>query len=156
CRCETTSFRGTPGVCWSVRCGVTESRCWMSDCDLVVGYGVHAWGLPHHANGVVTYTATLVPAIREAGAKAYVVASEVAPEARDRWVATLPDWQTGCSPLKRAWIKLSSRCAPQRTSVRLNAAMTARAVSRLQREAGLQLFEIEDSQGTAGWLHRWT
>lgn len=128
----------------------------MRDDDLVVGYGVHAWGMPHHANGVVTYTATLVPAIRQTGTRAFIVANEVDPNARDRWVAVVPDWRTEQGLFGRAWNRLNARLAPQRAYVRANAALIASTVSRLGREAGLQIFETEDSQGTAGWLSRWT
>lgn len=124
----------------------------ISERDICVGYAVDAWRLQRHANGVATYTATLVPAIRQAGARAYVTAIEVEATCSDKYVLCYSDWQEHYSALGRAMVKIGWRLAPRRVDLRLDAGALLRAIRQLHREAGLEVFEMEEAHGTAGLI----
>jgi glycosyltransferase involved in cell wall biosynthesis len=90
--------------------------------------------------------------MREVGARAYVIADEVDDGYSDPCVVSLPSWQEGHGPLRRFVMKLGLRLAPTAVDLKLTSTLLLSTISRLHRDAGLQVFEMEEAHGTVGEL----
>jgi len=121
---------------------------------LSVGLVSPAWPADACPNGIVTYVANVAEGIRALGHRTTILAQALA--AGD-WGDSVYDGQSGRSSrsmARRVLDGLSYRVAPQwaneQNSRRTLVATTRRAIA----ERGLQILEMEESFGMAGWLQR--
>jgi glycosyltransferase involved in cell wall biosynthesis len=103
---------------------------------------VPSWPPGSTANGIVTYAAQIVPALRRLGHVVYVLTSDIRSEKPDEYTIDLARFQTPESLKSRIKRKLF----PQ-TPYSFAAPAIVRAVRELVRNKGIEVFEIEESFG---------
>jgi glycosyltransferase involved in cell wall biosynthesis len=107
-----------------------------------------AWPVGAIPNGIVTYAAHIVPALRAKGAEVYVVTSVDGSQGADPYVS-VPGSSRG-SLTVRALGRLHHAFSPGAPSERRDARSISRELLRLEREHGLDLIEMEESFGWCG------
>ncbi len=109
-----------------------------------------AWPGGTVANGIVTYSAHLVSALRERGTEVFVLTGVDGSDHADPHVSTPRPER---SPLlRRALAPLCDWIDPGAASERLNALAIVCAIQRLEREHAIDLVEMEESFGWCEWV----
>ncbi|WP_316204880.1 MULTISPECIES: glycosyltransferase family 4 protein [unclassified Bradyrhizobium] len=104
---------------------------------------VPAWPPGQSANGIVTYAATLVPALRRLGHDVYILTSYFLDSAPDEYTIDLRSIDIQPSIFAR----LIGRLSPERFIYDQFTTRLTIALSQLKKEKDIDIFEIEDSFG---------
>ncbi len=107
-----------------------------------------AWPVGQIPNGIVTYTAHVVPALRARGAEVFVVTAVDGSGGDDPFVS-VPRSSRG-SFIARALGRLHHALSPGAPRERRDARSIAREIERLEREHGIDIVEMEESFGWCG------
>ena len=107
-----------------------------------------AWPVGQIPNGIVTYTAHIVPALRAQGVEMFVVTSIDGSGCADPHVSIPRAWR-GSLPA-RALARLHHALSPGAPSELRDARSIVREIQRLEREHGIDLVEMEESFGWCG------
>jgi glycosyltransferase involved in cell wall biosynthesis len=103
---------------------------------------VPSWPAGSTANGIVTYAAQIIPALRNLGHEVYVLTSDVGADELDAYTIDLSRFQPPDNLRTRITRKLS-----RQTAYSLAAPAIVRAVQELIRTKRIDVFEIEESFG---------
>lgn len=109
-----------------------------------------AWPKGELPNGIVTYAAHLVPALRERGAQVFVMAGRVGAGCEDPRVSVPSPPRDGW--LARASGRLREPFSPGASAERRNGLALLHELNRLDREHGIDVVEMEESFGWCGWV----
>jgi len=113
---------------------------------LYLGWVSPAWPAGAMANGIVSYTTTIVSALQDLGARCHVFTSRPSDQKLEEFIHITGITRTpGLSPLMR-------RLAPQTWPHRSFCTALLREVRRVHAQEGLELLELEESFGWARWL----
>lgn len=109
-----------------------------------------AWPKGALPNGIVTYAAHMVPALRERGAEVFVIAWRMGAGCEDAYVSTP-------SPPRDSWMmrgigRLREPFSPGASAERGNGLAILHELNRLDREHGIDVIEMEESFGWCGWV----
>jgi glycosyltransferase involved in cell wall biosynthesis len=107
---------------------------------------VPTWPPGRSANGIVTYAAQLVPALRRLGHEVYILSSSLIEPPQDKYVIDLNKIDVRPSILSR----LIARIHPDDFVFDLMTRRLASALRELKTKEGIDVFEIEDSFGWGG------
>ncbi len=125
----------------------------------VIALATHHWRPERHQSGVVTYISNLVEGMRRLNAPIYVVANQVgaelpgASEPYEAHVRRVPGWgAVRGRVVDRVASALARRVCPDYASIWMMARRLLAVIEELQRSAGVQSFETEESCGVAALL----
>jgi glycosyltransferase involved in cell wall biosynthesis len=121
---------------------------------LSVGLVSPAWPLDAYPNGIITYVANVAEGMRSLGHRPTILAQALA--AGD-WGDSVYDSQSARSSrsmARRVLDGLGYRVAPRWVSERISRRELLATTRRAIAERGLQILEMEESFGLAGWLQR--
>ena len=117
--------------------------------SLSIGYYSPGWPVTAFANGIVTYTATLVPAVEAMGHRVTILAGRVPEETSNGSVYNVQQARPSRSLSRRAVEKLWYLISPQSAQQRLFPRRLSLTVERAVAERGIQIIEMEESFGWA-------
>jgi glycosyltransferase involved in cell wall biosynthesis len=109
-----------------------------------------AWPGGQMPNGIVTYAAHVVPALREKGVEVFVVAGVDGSSVADPRVSVPKPLQV--PPLRLALGRLQELFSRGASADHLNEMAIAGEVNRLVRDHGVDIVEMEESFGWCGWV----
>jgi glycosyltransferase involved in cell wall biosynthesis len=110
---------------------------------------VPSWPPGSMPNGIVSYAATLVPALRHLGHRVFVLTHELK-SASDPDAVDVSQYRPASS--LRAWI--SHKLSPEASAHKAIANQITNGLQNLIRQVGLDAFEVEESFGWAGPIAR--
>jgi glycosyltransferase involved in cell wall biosynthesis len=123
---------------------------------LSIGYYSPGWPLAVFSNGVVTYVATLVPTLKAMGLQVTIIAGRVAEETFDESVYNPQQDQVSQSVGRRVIDGLWHRIAPRSAQRHLLRRSLSTTIRRAVLEQGIQIIEMEEAFGWAGWVRQVT
>lgn len=121
---------------------------------LSLGFGTPSWPLGSLPNGVVTYVSTVAPALAARGHRISLLTSDLAGSPGSFPVYALHEDLRTRSLGARLLDTLSYRLAPQATWRNRMRRDLIRAVSRMNSDQHLDLLELEEWFGAAGWVRK--
>jgi glycosyltransferase involved in cell wall biosynthesis len=121
---------------------------------LSVGLVSPAWPLDAYPNGIVTYVANVTAGMRALGHRTTILAQALAPGDWDDTVFDTQSVRSSRSMARRVLDGLGFRVAPQYVSERIARRDLVATTRRAIAERGLQILEMEESFGLAGWLQQ--
>lgn len=116
---------------------------------MTIGYVSPAWPPGTAANGVATYTAHMVHALRALGQRPYVFARKIGEGPQEDFVVDVGPSRTERSWWKRAGNYLEYRLAPERRTTHIMAVSLRRRILALAEEVPLDIVEMEEAFGLA-------
>jgi glycosyltransferase involved in cell wall biosynthesis len=108
-----------------------------------IAFYVPSWPPGSVANGIVTYAAELVPALRRLGHEVHVLTSHLVADAPDGYTTDLSKIPVRRSP----WARAASRVFRDRHAFDVMAERLADALKELKARHGIDVLEIEESYG---------
>jgi len=108
-----------------------------------IAFYVPSWPPGSAANGIVTYAAELVPALRQLGHEVHVLTSHLVADAPEAYATDLSKIPVRRSP----WARAMSRVFPDRHAFGVMAERLADALKELKARHGIDVLEIEESYG---------
>jgi glycosyltransferase involved in cell wall biosynthesis len=111
-----------------------------------IAFYVPAWPPGRSANGIVTYAAQLVPALRRLGHEVYILSSNMMEPPQDKYAIDLNKVDVRPSILSR----LIARIHPDDFVFDLMTSRLASALRELKAKEDIDIFEMEDSFGWGG------
>lgn len=112
----------------------------------------HGWPRECYANGVVSYTAELVAAMRRIGAQPHVAAFTMAEGMHDDFVSRVPPWPTDYGPTTRTAMAVFRRMWPDLVGPRVTGASLLSQIRRLAVDVGVDICEMEEAHARARFL----
>jgi glycosyltransferase involved in cell wall biosynthesis len=103
---------------------------------------VPSWPPGHSANGIVTYTSYIVPALRQLGHEVFVLTGNKVGD-DDPYTIDLQHFAGSRS----VWSRVMFRLSPDTTAVRMTSLALARAVRELVKKRRIDVLETEESFG---------
>lgn len=124
------------------------------DPPLSIGYFSPGWPAEAISNGIATAIGTLTPALKAKGHRVTIITVRVAEGTRDDSVYELARSLRPPNAARRALVRLGYRVAFRATQAYVGRRAILELVRRAQAERGMQIFEMEESFGTARWVSR--
>jgi glycosyltransferase involved in cell wall biosynthesis len=121
---------------------------------LSVGLVSPAWPLDVYPNGIITYVANVAEGMRALGQRTTILAQALAAGDWGDSVYDIQSVRSSRSMARRVLDGLGYRVAPQWVSERISRRELLATTRRAIAERGLQILEIEETFGLAGWLQR--
>ena len=112
------------------------------------------WPAGSMPNGIITYTAAITRALRDLGARPFVISLSGGSTALDPFLRKLPPPGVATSLSQRLFQKLLQPIAVGYARDQIFVARLLREIRRLHQQEGIRLVEMEESFGWAGFLAR--
>lgn len=122
-----------------------------SQAPLSIGLVTPGWPADAFPNGIVTYVATIVPALRKWGHKVSVIAGQIVGDTPDGFYG-LMDY--GRSLPARMLDALTYRLSPHAAVERMHRRALLAAVDAMDSRSRIDVLEMEESFGSAAWVCR--
>jgi glycosyltransferase involved in cell wall biosynthesis len=123
-----------------------------ADAPLSIGYFSPAWPPAAFSNGVVTYVASVTPALSAMGHHVTIIAGKVAEGSHGEAVYELKQTQKSGNAAQRAVVAIRHRIAPQSTRAYLSRQSINAALAHAHNERQIQVLEMEETWGLARWV----
>lgn len=120
-----------------------------SHAPLSLGLVTPGWPADSFPNGIVTYVATVLPALRQLGHRVSVIAGQIIGNAPEGFYDLT---QVGRSLSARTLDALAYRIAPRSAVQRMHRRALLAAVGAMATKTGIDLLEMEESFGSAAWV----